>query len=565
MARQMKIPPRLAGDYPVSNKEGSRCRMNQLISIGLAVSVTIVAVVYNSKLLSQAPYPYLVTLAQLLVIFVGTQVPRYTTTLFTSTNSTAGMSWWRYLWSVLMISILLASHMYLANIALMRLPISLIRMLNATQLIWFVLGMVLFGYEGSARSAGVHVAVTTAALLLICISSASHSDMKGLASQLGSNILFSLEILLAGTCLSDETTPNSNMNASLTLPGVMYHAAPWAALMMGIMWCTLESYTSDWEVIYSVGLPAFLFNGILTFAAMITVSSVSFTTSLPVITLSSIGSDAGVFIIASLLLNERLHWGSLIAVSLAWGSNFLFRRARERLVPGQRQPGIEGSSRGEWIPQARVPDLLNTGDIVLFTSVPALSMKGIGSAAVRLATFSTYDHVALVIKTQMNETFLIEALAEGVSVNEWHNFQDQDWHEEYCRISLRRLNWNKSGTGVSSRGSIVQRAALEEFADGVRGKKYGLNLCGLLCGCGVGEWNDAKRTYFCSELVGEGFKFIGLLPSKICTAQLVPGDFAEGKHLKLPEGASFGPEMKVHFDGRWEGFETATEFVLRSF
>mmetsp|Transcript_5580 Transcript_5580/g.9320 ORF Transcript_5580/g.9320 Transcript_5580/m.9320 type:complete len:246 (+) Transcript_5580:225-962(+) len=243
---------------------------------------------------------------------------------------------------------------------------------------------------------------------------------------------------------------------------------------------------------------------------------------------------------------------------IGWSSSFFYRRSREPPSIPEANESLR-YYKGEWIPQEHIPEMVETGDLVLFTSAPSLTGKGIGSAAVRLGTFSAYDHVGLVLKTPEGDTRLIEALAEGVSVSAWHHFAEQGWHKDYCRIVLRRLNWPARGR----RGHLGER--LEEFADAVNGKKYGLNLCGLICGGTLRNWNDPARTYFCSEIVAEGYKFLGLLPPDSCAARYVPGDFSEGSQLAFPEGVTIGGEFKIAFSGRWEGFEQAANFAIRSF
>jgi len=43
------------------------------------------------------------------------------------------------------------------------------------------------------------------------------------------------------------------------------------------------------------------------------------------------------------------------------------------------------------------------------------------------------------------------------------------------------------------------------------------------------------------------------------------GDFSESNELALPEGVTIGGEFKIAFSGRWEGFEQAADFAIRSF
>jgi len=544
------------------------------ISIGVAVPSSAAATFYNNWLLVEAPYPLLVTLAQLLVLLVCTQVARHTTGLFTAVGLAKDMPWGPYILQLSLVSAALTYSLVLSNVALANIPLSAIRMLGSSRLLWFGIGMLFYGYEPSARSLSIHVAVCAAALVLVCLSSANGGPSGvGIASQIGSDVLGSLVCLAAATCLTKglgrQASPSTHGPGGppvlLSMPVVVCHAAPMACVMCFFTWAVAESYDTDWEQVYRVGLPAFVINGFLGFAALLCNAVVAQLAPLPVISLASSATDAIVATGGVAILSEKICWGGIVGMVLGWASSFLYRRSREEPVVQEKGSAVR-YARGEWVPQDQVPSMAETGDIVLFTSTPSFTPKGIGSAFVRLGTFATYDHVGLVFKNG-GQVFLIESLAEGVSVSQWHHFLEQGWHKDYSRVVLRKLSWpagGRAGQGGTSFG-LRGRATLEAFAEGVKGKSYGLNLCALVCGGSSKGWNDAGRTYFCSEIVAEGYKFLGLLPPKACAARYVPGDFAEGRYLGLPHGASLGSELKIYFPGRWEGFDQAVEFGLRCF
>eukprot|EP00469_Lotharella_globosa_P000991 CAMPEP_0167805960 /NCGR_PEP_ID=MMETSP0111_2-20121227/21517_1 /TAXON_ID=91324 /ORGANISM="Lotharella globosa, Strain CCCM811" /LENGTH=594 /DNA_ID=CAMNT_0007703269 /DNA_START=33 /DNA_END=1819 /DNA_ORIENTATION=- len=473
------------------------------------------------------------------------------------------MTWGRFIFRTAPISILLATQMIMSNFALGRLPVTLFRMLASTQLVWFTLGMILFGFEPNARSSAVHFVASAFALVLICISTARNSQASGVMEQLCSSALFSLQVLLSATNMTEERAleGNNGLTTPLSMPAAVCHAAPGALIIVFLIWICSEAGTTDWDQVYEVGLPAVFFNGFLCFASMLCDSVVQASAPLPLISIANAASDSVVVLGGTLVLHEKIGWGSVVGLVAAWATSLLYRRAREDTDPQAHSPAWQ---RRDWVSQDRVSSMVETGDLILFTSTPSLTAKGIGSAGVRIATFSCYDHVALVLKTQEGDVFLIEALAEGASVNDWHYFQEQGWHEDYSRIVLRRLTWPAGGRNGAA-GGTVGRGTLSQFADGIKGRRYALDLCGLLFGTGWRSWEDPERTFSCSEIVAEGYKFLGLLPPKTCAARFVPGDFAEGRHLGLPHGASLGKEVKIYFPGRWDGFEQAAEFVMRSF
>uniref|UniRef100_A0A7S3YQ22 Sugar phosphate transporter domain-containing protein n=2 Tax=Lotharella globosa TaxID=91324 RepID=A0A7S3YQ22_9EUKA len=543
--------------------EGSCGGLNTWVSIAVAVPCSAAATFYNKWLLHDVPYPILATLGQLFVLTVSTQVARHTTGLFTAGDGAPRMTWGRFIFRTAPISILLATQMIMSNFALGRLPVTLFRMLASTQLVWFTLGMILFGFEPNARSSAVHFVASAFALVLICISTARNSQASGVMEQLCSSALFSLQVLLSATNMTEERAleGNNGLTTPLSMPAAVCHAAPGALIIVFLIWICSEAGTTDWDQVYEVGLPAVFFNGFLCFASMLCDSVVQASAPLPLISIANAASDSVVVLGGTLVLHEKIGWGSVVGLVAAWATSLLYRRAREDTDPQAHSPAWQ---RRDWVSQDRVSSMVETGDLILFTSTPSLTAKGIGSAGVRIATFSCYDHVALVLKTQEGDVFLIEALAEGASVNDWHYFQEQGWHEDYSRIVLRRLTWPAGGRNGAA-GGTVGRGTLSQFADGIKGRRYALDLCGLLFGTGWRSWEDPERTFSCSEIVAEGYKFLGLLPPKTCAARFVPGDFAEGRHLGLPHGASLGKEVKIYFPGRWDGFEQAAEFVMRSF
>ena len=111
---------------------------------------------------------------------------------------------------------------------------------------------------------------------------------------------------------------------------------------------------------------------------------------------------------------------------------------------------------------------------------------------------------------------------------------------------------------------MARKRLTVQFAKSVKGSGYGLSVCGLLCGGSPRRFDDPGRTFFCSELVAEAYKQMGLLPKVSCTPRFVPGDFGEGRchRLGLLEGARFGKEIRIMFPGEWAGVAGAVAYVM---
>ncbi len=149
--------------------------------------------------------------------------------------------------------------------------------------------------------------------------------------------------------------------------------------------------------------------------------------------------------------------------------------------------------------------LLKTGDILL------VRCSHLFGRTVRAATRGQWDHLALLIRRERDgKLCTLEATGDGC-----HNytFATRMQRDKWERVGVRRLS--------STLGQEQQRT-IEAFADEVEGLPYKQSkveavrafVPGPCCGLTANS-TQATDSYFCSELVAEAFKRVGLLPPHI--------------------------------------------------
>lgn len=70
-------------------------------------------------------------------------------------------------------------------------------------------------------------------------------------------------------------------------------------------------------------------------------------------------SDAVVVMGGTLILKEKIGWGSVVGMVVAWATSLLYRRAREDTDPQAHYPAWQ---RRDWVSQERVGSLVETVD-----------------------------------------------------------------------------------------------------------------------------------------------------------------------------------------------------------
>jgi len=220
-------------------------------------------------------------------------------------------------------------------------------------------------------------------------------------------------------------------------------------------------------------------------------------------------------------------------------------------------------------PQIRESDYVRrveSGDLLLFRSMDRVSKLQ------RAITTSSYDHVALLLRTQRDQVLVLEATGRnGVAAVPWTSFKAWGWHNCYERLVYRKVYFARSEASM---------VALQDFVSDNLGKPYGLTMSKLLGkqsistssvasnghSNGLGSNNGAHangdsqgtidtecgetRTFFCSELTAACLKSCGVLDGTMDDSQYWPGTFSQYNDEPLPLHAdvSIGEEQTIMYN-----------------
>ncbi|KAG7388057.1 WD repeat-containing protein 19 [Phytophthora pseudosyringae] len=173
------------------------------------------------------------------------------------------------------------------------------------------------------------------------------------------------------------------------------------------------------------------------------------------------------------------------------------------------------------------------GDLILFNG------RAKASVFQRSMTRSEWDHVALVVPAgEGGGLQLLEATGDGVTLTPLTTRL-----LAYSTSHVRYLALRKLRTPLLSRA--VVNDLLERFTAEVEGLSYGLSIRQILHAAGPGG-HTRSRSFFCSELVAEAYKALGILSRSREATDFWPGSFSPG-HLIDAElsrhGASLSPEI----------------------
>lgn len=201
---------------------------------------------------------------------------------------------------------------------------------------------------------------------------------------------------------------------------------------------------------------------------------------------------------------------------------------------------IPDSQDGRWwkvtrIAKAKFEQIARTGDLLLFTS------PGTVPQFIRSASGGRFDHVALVLRLSGGGIGLLEATGTlGVGLVAWDEFVNREWHLIYSNLALRRVTFERSQEQIT---------ALQEWAITVLGKPYGLTWGKLMQRNSVSAGGDVHDgSFFCSELIAEALKVLGVLPRGKSSTQFWPSSFEVGvETLECNPGCSFDEELELDF------------------
>ncbi|KAG6623338.1 ribonuclease H2 subunit A [Phytophthora cinnamomi] len=174
------------------------------------------------------------------------------------------------------------------------------------------------------------------------------------------------------------------------------------------------------------------------------------------------------------------------------------------------------------------------GDLILFNGRAKVS------ALQRSLTRAEWDHVAVVVPSRdKGHLQLLEATGDGVTLSPLTSrlLAYSTFHVRY--FALRKLR-----TPLLSRA--VVNDLLERFTAEVEGLSYGLSLRRLLHTRQASLSRDS--TFFCSELVAQAYKALGIISSSVEANDFWPGSFSPGDFVDAElgrHGASLSPEVII--------------------
>jgi C2 domain/Permuted papain-like amidase enzyme, YaeF/YiiX, C92 family len=176
----------------------------------------------------------------------------------------------------------------------------------------------------------------------------------------------------------------------------------------------------------------------------------------------------------------------------------------------------DGVLAHEGIEMYSLPKRLTTGDILVFSS------RRILSYAAKIATASTWDHVAMVVCIA-DTPFLLEAThPDGVDI---YNIEEKlAYYRKRCRIGVRKLH---RGGLPTDKGWL---RSLLAFVKECRGRPYETNLGVFIKSARAShkasDNADALQRMFCSSLVAACYQKMRFVPEDLVVSNVLPKDFA---------------------------------------
>lgn len=245
----------------------------------------------------------------------------------------------------------------------------------------------------------------------------------------------------------------------------------------------------------------------------------------------------------------------------------IVRKQQEASIKQLCEAAVSSSNfwRFGYIREADFKDRAECGDILLF--------RGVGNRCqlIRCVTTGKYDHVALLLKTQTDNLFVLESTgSDGVSLIPWKNFVAWGWHKCYERIAFRKVYFGRDG---------VQMEKLQQYVYSILGANYSLTYDKIFNkkhsfsfdergyentpesmreSAGGSQqpgsfYDDAApgpETFFCSELVAACLKRCGVLAGTRASATYWPCNFSQydSQSLPLHEGVHIGGDEVIEFN-----------------
>jgi hypothetical protein len=195
-----------------------------------------------------------------------------------------------------------------------------------------------------------------------------------------------------------------------------------------------------------------------------------------------------------------------------------------------------------------VRERLDTGDIVLFSG------KGLISMGLKIGALCTWSHVAMVVRVTQPDVALLYQTTPLCKA--------KDFYEGHLKNGVQINVMSEAVNGyngtVAIRHLSVDRTpgmldALSRFRQEMKDRPYEAHIIQMVKAVWdgpLGHVEEDLSSLFCSELVGEAYQRMGLLPDNECggkpCTEYTPKNFStEGGGLELLLGAALGEEIVI--------------------
>ena len=193
-------------------------------------------------------------------------------------------------------------------------------------------------------------------------------------------------------------------------------------------------------------------------------------------------------------------------------------------------------------PSASLDEILEQcrwGDVLLF------KCKMPHTAVIRVATFTPYDHVAVVASDRWGRLLMLEACVLGVRA-----FPLEKRVREYAKHFADVIAWRR----LLVQRDDEQAEKCWQFVSEVDGLAYSYDPLKILFSirrADAKQADIAEQAYYCSELVCALWQRCGLMQKNCRAASFWPGDLSDGGVCEkwLLDGVALAPAVVLQTDG----------------